>query len=79
MDPFKNTKAQNFKMPKNTKSHIVDKLLTVRFSSHKTDILAKCVKFYRGLADSPSQEVSFVANLVWLDQTTTTGRNLRYI
>jgi hypothetical protein len=57
----------------------VDRLLSCGISHVKTDILAKYVKFFWSLRESPSREVSVLAHIVARDVRTTTGSNLHLI
>ena len=45
----------------------------------RRDILARKMKFVRGLRVSPSMEVSFMCDVVASDVNTTTGQNLNVI
>ena len=62
-----------------THKYVVDNLLVSNVSSVKADILSRYPRFYKNLLMSPSPEVAFMAAKVGKDQTTVTGRNLKFI
>ena len=66
-------------VPHGTHTYFVDRLLGCGLSHVKTDILAKYIKFFRSLRESPSMEVSVLAHIVARDIRTTTGQNLHVI
>ena len=66
-------------VPHGTHTYFVDRLLGCGLSHVKTDILAKYIKFFRALRESPSMEVSVLAHIVARDIRTTTGQNLHVI
>lgn len=59
--------------------YFVPRVLSPGLTSVKVDILSKYVSFYRGLLDSPSPEVSFLAHLLIRDQRSVTGRNIQFV
>ena len=68
-----------WQVPRGTNTYFVDRLLSCGISHVKTDILAKYVKFFWSLRESPSREVSVLAHIVARDVRTTTGSNLHLI
>ena len=58
---------------------MVDNLLSSGLSSVRCDILARYVKFVRGLKLSPSREVAVMFGVVAGDVNTTTGQNMNII
>jgi hypothetical protein len=65
--------------PRETRTFLVQQVLSCGFRSARTDILARYSKFFLGLRASASREVSVLANLVSRDLLTTTGKNLRTV
>ena len=65
--------------PRDTRSYLVQQVLSCNFSSAKTDILSRYCKFFKSLRISASREVATMANLVGRDVRTTTGANLTFI
>ena len=57
----------------------MDRVLSCGISHVKTDIVAKYVKFFKSLRESPSREVSVLSHIVARDVRTTTGNNLHLI
>ena len=68
-----------WQVPRGTHTYFVDRVLSCGISHVKTDILAKYVKFFRSLRESPSMEVSVLSHIVARDVRTTTGNNLHLI
>ena len=66
-------------VPCGTHTYFVDRLLGCGISHVRTDILARYVKFFKSLRESPSMEVSVLAHIVARDVRTTTGSNLQLI
>ena len=66
-------------VPRSTHTYFVDHLLSCSMTSVKTDILARFVKFVRGLRASPSKEVSVLCGVVAGDVQTATGNNLNLL
>ena len=66
-------------VPRNTRTFLLQKVLSSGFSSAKVDILARFGNFFKTLKKSPSYEVAVLANLVGRDVRTTTGSNLRLL
>ena len=54
-------------------------MLSCGISHVRTDIVAKYVKFFKSLRESPSREVSVLSHIVARDVRTTTGNNLNMI
>ena len=54
-------------------------MLSCGISHVKTDIVAKYVKFFKSLRESPSREVSVLSHIVARDVRITTGNNLHMI
>ena len=54
-------------------------MLDCGVSHVRTDVLAKYVKFFKSLRESPSVEVSVLAHIVARDVRTTTGSNIHHI
>ena len=65
--------------PRQTKTFLVQQVLSCGISSARTDILARFVTFFRGLRTSASMEIRVLANLMGRDFQSTTGRNLRAV
>ena len=68
-----------WQVPRSTHTYFVERLLGCGISHVRTDILARYVNFMKSLRESPSVEVSILANIVARDVRTTTGRNLHHI
>ena len=66
-------------VPRSTRSCLVQQVLASGLTSAKVDILARYGGFFRSLRQSPSQEVSVMANLAGRDLGSATGRNLRLL
>ena len=45
----------------------------------KTDIVFRYVKYYRSQLTLPSSEVQYLANLLWCDVRSCTGKNLNWL
>ena len=65
--------------PRQTRTFLVQQVLSCGFTSARTDILTRYGRFFRGLRSSASWEVTVLANLVSRDLQTTTGKNLRTV
>ena len=65
--------------PRATRTYLVQNVLSCGFSSARTDILARYVKFFKGLLWSASWEVRYLARLVSRDRSTVTSCNLRMV
>ena len=68
-----------WQVPRGTHTYMVDRLLSCGISHVRDDILARYVTFLKSLRESPSVEVSVLANIVSRDIRTTTGNNLHLI
>ena len=68
-----------WEVPRGTKTFLLQQVLASGLTSARVDILARSPAFFRGLASSPSLEVSVMANLVGQNLRSATGQNLRYI
>ena len=68
-----------WQVPRQTHTYLVDHLLCSGLTSVRSDILARYMKFVRGLMVSPSMEVSVMCGVVAGDVNTTTGHNLNVI
>ena len=68
-----------WRVPRGTRSYLVQQVLAPGLSSARADILARYGGFFRGLRKSPSLEVAVMANLAGRDLRTTTGKNLLYL
>ena len=65
--------------PRQTKTFLVQQVLSHGMSSARTDILARYVTFFKGLRTSPSPEIRTLAYLMGRDILSTTGKNLKTI
>ena len=65
--------------PRATRTYLVQQVLSCGNISAKTEIMARFCKFFKGLCNSPSREVTILANLVARDIRSPTGSNLRLI
>jgi hypothetical protein len=65
--------------PRETRTYLLQQVLSADLVSARTDILVRYSKFFRSLRSSTSKEVAMVANLVSRDISTTTGTNLRLL
>ena len=65
--------------PRETKTFLVQTVLSSGMSSARTDILGRYQKFFFSLKKSACYEVRVLANLTAKDLRTTTGRNLRAV
>ena len=63
-------------VPRATRTYLVQQVLTCGYTSARTDILARFVKFFQSLLVAPSHEVRTVALMVAWDLRTTTAKNL---
>ena len=68
-----------WQVPRQTHTYLVDHLLCSGLTGVRNDILARYLKFVRGLMVSPSMEVSVMCGVVAGDGKTTTGQNLNVI
>ena len=66
-------------VPRATHTYFVDQLLSCGMTSLKTDILCRYSKFISSLKNSPSVEVSVVANIALRDVRSNTGANVRFL
>ena len=66
-------------VPRSTHTYFVDQLLSCCLSSLKAHTLCRYVKFISSLKDSPSAEVSTLANIVLRDVRSNTGANVRFL
>ena len=65
--------------PRGTRTYLVQQVLACGAISAETDIMARYCKFFQGLRQSPSTEVSILANLLARDKRSCTGRNVSYV
>ena len=65
--------------PRDTRTYLVQQVLSCGQTSARTDLLARYSKFFTSLRASTSLEVSTMANLVARNIQSTTGRNLAAI
>ena len=65
--------------PRETRTYLVQQVLSCNQTSARTDLLARYATFFRGLRFSTSLEVSTMANLVARDIQTTTAKNLKLV
>ena len=65
--------------PRDTRTYLVQQVLSCGQTSAKSDLLARYAKFFRSLRSSTSREVATMAHLVSRDIQTTTGRNLKLV
>ena len=65
--------------PRETRTYLVQQVLSCGLTTAKTDVLLRYSKFFQSLRSSTSKEVATMANLVSRDVQTTTGTNLRLI
>ena len=65
--------------PRQTKTFLVQQVLSNGLYSARTDILARYVTFFKNLRTSPSQEIRILAHLTSRDMLTTTGKNVRTV
>ena len=68
-----------WKVPRATRTYLVQKVLNSGITSARVDILARYSSFFRSLRKSPSYEVTVMANLAGRDLRSTTGRNLKLL
>ena len=66
-------------IPRSTHTYLVENLFGVNHVSHKKQLLARYVNFFKSLLKSISNEVKVVANIVARDIRSVTGKNLAYI
>ena len=66
-------------VPRGTHTYFVDRMLNCGISHMRTDIMARYIKFFKGLRESPSAEVSVLAHIVARDVRTNTGNNLQHV
>ena len=65
--------------PRDTRTYLMQQVLSCGMDSAKTDILVRYAKFFKSLRTSPSREVRVLANLVSRDIRTPTGSNIRMV
>ena len=65
--------------PRDTRTYLVQQVLSCSQSTARTDILTRYSKFFNSLRPSTSKEVATMANIASRDIQTTTGRNLRLV
>ena len=65
--------------PRGTRTYLVENILSCGAINAKTDILSRYAKFFKGLRESPSTEVSILCNLVSRDLRSTTGKNINFV
>ena len=65
--------------PQNTRSYFVQQILCCGFTSAKTDILTRFIKFFESLRTSASVEVQMMSRMISRDVRSTLGKNLRMI
>ena len=65
--------------PLQTRSYFVQQILSCGFTSARTDLLTRFVKFFHSLRFSASFEVRFFSRLISRNVQSTTGKNLSYI
>ena len=68
-----------WQVPRATRSYFVDQLLASDVTSVKTDIMTRYTKFLKSLNNSPSSEVSIMANIASRDVRSVTGSNIAHI
>ena len=69
----------SWNVPRSTHTYFVENLLAADFTTLRTQILSRYVKFFQKLLSSKSLEVKILAELVGKDATSTTGNNLARI
>ena len=57
----------------------MENILSCGAINAKTDISSRYAKFFKGLRESPSTEVSILCNLVSRDLRSTTGKNINFV
>ena len=68
-----------FRVPRWTKTFLLQQVLLCGETSARIDILSRYAKFCKGLKTSISQEVRVLFNLVARDLQTTTAKNIRFV
>ena len=66
-------------LPQQTRTYILQHLLSCGFSSAKVDIITRFVKFFQGLRSSASYEVQVLSRLLARDLQSVTGKNLNLV
>ena len=66
-------------VPRNTYTHLVEKLSANNFSSLKKQILSRYITFFQSLFTSASKEVQHLARVVSRDARSTVFRNIQLI
>ena len=66
-------------VPRETRTFLVQQVLSSGLTFAKVDIMARYGWFYRSLILSPSYEVAVLAGIVGDDLRSTTGSNLRLL
>ena len=65
--------------PRNTRTFLVQNVLSRDLTSARTDILSRYSRFFQSLRSSACYEVRILANFTAKDVRTTTGGNLRTV
>ena len=68
-----------WKVPRQTKSFLLQQVLAQGFTSSQTEVLSRFVNFFRSLRNAPSHEVRTAALLGGRDLRSVTGRNLELV
>ena len=63
-------------LPRQTHTYFVDNLLSCDYSSTRSQVLGRYVKFVRSLLSSPSKEVAVVARVAGMDARSNMGANI---
>ena len=66
-------------VPRQTHTYFVDQLLSCGLSSLKSDVMSRYKGYLSSLQQSPSTEVSTLANMMSRDVRSVTGRNVKYL
>ena len=69
----------SWECPRNTRTYLLQHVLSCGGPSAKVDIMARYSRFFRSLCQSPSKEVAILANLIGRDKRSVTGRNVSQI
>jgi hypothetical protein len=67
------------KVPRNTFTYLVEGFFAKEQTSLRNQVLARYTGFFHSLLNSPSAEVSLLANIVARDPSSTTADNISYI
>ena len=65
--------------PQQTRTYILQQVLSCGYCSARVDILCRYVKFFHSLKNSACQEIRFLSRLLARDIQSTTGRNIALI